>query len=211
VAFTVADYIVRRLKEQNVNVLFGVPAAYCAPLFDAALRGGMTAAVDSSDLGAGYAADGYARTRGLAAVSVSYGVGTLSMLNAIAGAFVERSPVVVVNGGPTPGHLSNLHQLDVLFSHSIGQDSTDLTVYQQVTAPCRSRRQGGERAGLVDTALTMAITKKRPAYIEISMNIWEQACAMPSGAAEPCAAAGWHRAGVGDRKFSISSVAQARR
>jgi indolepyruvate decarboxylase len=30
VAFTVADYIVRRLKEQNVNVLFGVPAAYCA-------------------------------------------------------------------------------------------------------------------------------------------------------------------------------------
>ena len=180
-AFTVADYIVKRLKEQNVNVLFGVPAAYCAPLFDAALRGGMTAAVDSSDLGAGYAADGYARTRGLGAVSVSYGVGNLSMLNAIAGAFVERSPVVVVSGGPTPAHLANLHQLDVLFSHSIGQDATDLTVYQQVTAHAGRADKAANVPALVDTAISMALTRKRPAYIEISMNIWEAACAMPAG------------------------------
>ena len=35
-AFTVADYVLKRLSEQHVDTLFGVPAAYCAPLFDAA-------------------------------------------------------------------------------------------------------------------------------------------------------------------------------
>src|SRR3954471_11115222 len=126
-AFTVADYVIKRLSEQHVDTLFGVPAAYCAPLFDAAAAQGLRSVVASSDLEAGYAADGYARTRGLGAVSVAYGVGTLSMINAIAGAFVERSPVVVINGGPTAANLSNLHQFDVVFSHSIGQDATDLT------------------------------------------------------------------------------------
>jgi indolepyruvate decarboxylase len=95
-SFTVADYILQRLTEQNVDTLFGVPAAYCAPLFEAAIQHGMTSVVTGSDLEAGYAADGYARTKGLGAVSV--GVGALSMINAIAGAYVERSPVVVING-----------------------------------------------------------------------------------------------------------------
>ena len=134
--FTVADYIVRRLAEQQVNTLFGVPAAYCSPLFDVAIRQGMRTVVTASDLEAGYAGDGYARIKGLGATSVAYGVGALS--NAIAGAFVERSPMVVVDGGPTPGAPSNLHQFDVVPSHSIGQHATDLSAYKLVTAGTES-------------------------------------------------------------------------
>src|SRR5215471_3040712 len=132
-AFTVANYILQRLSEQGVDRLFGVPAAYCAPLFDAAPAHGIASVVAASDLEAGYAADGYARTKGLGAVSVAYGVGTLSMINAIAGAYLERSPVVVINGGPTAANLNNLHKFDVVFSHSIGQDATDLNAYKLVT------------------------------------------------------------------------------
>ena len=58
---TVADYIVTRLSQQHVDTLFGVPAAYCAKLFDAAIAQGMRSVVTASDLEAGYAADGYAR------------------------------------------------------------------------------------------------------------------------------------------------------
>jgi indolepyruvate decarboxylase len=47
--------------------LFGVPAAYRSPLFDAAIRQGMRTVVTASDLEAGYAADGYVRTKGLGA------------------------------------------------------------------------------------------------------------------------------------------------
>jgi indolepyruvate decarboxylase len=180
-AFTVADYIIKRLSDQHVDTLFGVPAAYCAPLFDAAGAHGMKAVVTSSDLEAGYAADGYARTRGLGAVSVAYGVGTLSMINAIAGAYVERSPVVVVNGGPTAAHLSNLAQLDVVFSHSIGQPDTDLAAYRLVTANAARSAKVADVPAVVDKAISTAITKKRPVYIEINTGIWDSTCPMPAG------------------------------
>ncbi len=180
-AFTVADYILKRLSEQHVDTLFGVPAAYCAPLFDAAAAHGMTSVVTASDLEAGYAADGYARTKGLGAASVAYGVGTLSMINAIAGAYVERSPVVVINGGPTSQNLSNLHQFDVLFSHSIGQDATDLTAYTLVTANAARAAKVSDVPGIVDQAISTAVMKKRPVYIEINMAIWHSACPMPAG------------------------------
>jgi indolepyruvate decarboxylase len=142
--------------------LFGVPAAYGSPPFDAAIRQGMRTVVMASDLEAGYAADGYARTKGLGAASVAYGVGALSMINAIAGAFVERSPVVVVNGGPTPGALSNLHQFDIVPSHSIGQDPTDLSAYKLVTASAARAGTVAEVPPLLDAAIASAIRTNLP-------------------------------------------------
>jgi len=182
VAFTVADYIVRRLAQQQVDTLFGVPAAYRSPLFDVAIRKGMRTVVTPSDLEAGYAADGYARTKGLGAASVADGVGALSMINAIAGGFVERSPVVVVNGGPTPGALSNLHQFDVVPSHSIGQDATDLSAYKLVTASAARAGAVAKVPPLVDAAIASAIRTKRQSYIHINTGIWDSACPMPAGA-----------------------------
>jgi indolepyruvate decarboxylase len=181
VAFTVADYVLKRLTEQRIDTLFGVPAAYCSPLFDAASGHGVTSVVTASDLEAGYAADGYARTRGLGAVSVAYGVGALSMINAVAGAYVERSPVVVINGGPTAVNLSNLHQFDVVFSHSIGQDATDLAAYKLVTADAARAGTVAQVPAVVDGAISTAIKRKRPVYIEINMGIWDSACPMPTG------------------------------
>jgi indolepyruvate decarboxylase len=181
VAFTVADYILTRLKERNVDTLFGVPAAYCAPLFEAAGPRGIKAVVTASDLEAGYAADGYARTKGLGAVAVAYGVGTLSMINAIAGASVERSPVVVVNGGPSAGDITRLHQFDVVFSHSIGQDATDLAAYKLVTASAARAGAVGDVPATVDKAISIAVSKQRPVYIEVSKAIWNSACPMPAG------------------------------
>ncbi|MEQ4722231.1 thiamine pyrophosphate-binding protein [Nonomuraea sp. B19D2] len=179
--FTVADYILKRLSQQRVDTLFGVPAAFCAPLFDAVGAHNIKPVVTASDLEAGYAADGYARTKGLGAVAVANGVGTLSMLNAIAGAFVERSPVVVINGGPNARNLNNLKDFDVLFSHSTGQPDADLAAYKLVTATAARAGQASEVPTLVDNAIATAVKKKRPVYIEINRDIWKLACPMPSG------------------------------
>jgi indolepyruvate decarboxylase len=181
VAGTVAGYILSRLSAHGVDTLFGVPAAYCAPLFDAAAARHMTAVVTASDLEAGYAADGYARVKGLGAVAVAYGVGTLSMINAIAGAYVERSPVVVINGGPTAANLVNLKNSDVVFSHSIGRPDTDLNAYKLVTASAARAGTASEVPTMVDHAIATAIRTKRPVYVEISMDLWNQPCPMPSG------------------------------
>ncbi|UBU10369.1 thiamine pyrophosphate-dependent enzyme [Nonomuraea gerenzanensis] len=180
-AFTVADYVLKRLTQQGVDTLFGVPAAYCAGLFDAAGRNGVKPVVTASDLEAGYAADGYARTRGLAAVAVANGAGTLSMLNAIAGAFVERSPVVVVNGGPNAANLANLTDFDVLFSHSTGQPDHDLSTYKLVTASAARAATAAAVPGAVDAAIATALKRKRPVYIEINRDIWTATCPAPSG------------------------------
>ncbi|MEU5864552.1 thiamine pyrophosphate-dependent enzyme [Nonomuraea sp. NPDC047529] len=180
--FTVADYILERLSQQQVDTLFGVPAAYGAPLFDAVGSHHITPVVTATDLEAGYAADGYARTKGLGAAAVANGVGMLSMINAIAGAFVERSPVVVVNGGPSATNLANLKNLDVLFSHSTGQPDGDLNAYRLVTASAARAGQAADVPALVDTAISTAVRKKRPVYIEIDRTIWTAACSPPSGA-----------------------------
>jgi TPP-dependent 2-oxoacid decarboxylase len=49
-------------------------------------------------LPAAYAADGYARIRGVGALVTTYGVGELSALNGVAGSFAERVPVVLITG-----------------------------------------------------------------------------------------------------------------
>ena len=178
-AVTVVDYVLTRLKEQGVTHLFGVPALYCAALFDRAPAHAITPVVTASDLEAGYAADGYARTRGLAAVSVANGVGTLSLINAIGGAFVERSPVVVINGGPTAGHLADLAQRDILYSHSTGRANAELDAFAHVTAKSVRAATTDAVPTAVDGAITAALTSKRPVYIEIAMDLWSQTCADP--------------------------------
>ena len=181
----VADYVARRLEQLGVKVLFGVPAFYCFRLFEAAPRHNIVTVVNSSDLEAGYAADGYARVRGLGAVSVAYGVGTLSLANAIAGAYAEHSPVVILNGGPTSSQIRDLKNLGVLYSHSIGREATDFKVFEQVTELAVRIDSVGQVPTLVDRAITTAITKKRPVYIEIAQDLWTMACAAPTGTLKP--------------------------
>lgn len=167
-AFTISDYVIERLKQQRVDTLFGVPSVYCAKLYSAAESAvNFSTIVTSSDLEAGYAADGYARVRGLSAVAVSYGPGTLSLANAIAGAYVERSPVVIINGGPSDKNISDQKTTGVLYSHSMGRPHTDMDVFQPLTAFCERATDATLIPGKVDQAIRIAITRKHPVYFEI--------------------------------------------
>src|ERR1700754_770980 len=136
--YVIADYLPDRLVEHGVERLFGVPAVFCAAVFDAAVRkAGFHTVVTNSDLEAGYAADGYGRVHGLSAVAVSYGPGNLSIVNAIAGAYLERSPVVVVSGGPSQRNIDDQNATGVLYSHSMGKLHTDLDIFANITALCQ--------------------------------------------------------------------------
>ena len=86
--FTVADYLLTRLKQLNVTDVFQIPGDYVKH-FTQALENfpGINTIGAINELDAAYAADAYGRTRGLGAVSLQYGVSTFSALNAIAGAY----------------------------------------------------------------------------------------------------------------------------
>ena len=132
--FTVADYLLTRLKQLNVTDVFQIPGDYCKH-FTQALEhfDGVKAIGAINELDAGYAADAYGRTRGLAAISLQYGVSTFSALNAVAGAYVERSPIVVITATPGGDDRQITKMYNVLYHHSTGNLSADQEVYAHVT------------------------------------------------------------------------------
>src|ERR1700710_2348117 len=99
---TIAQYILHCLKKHGCHHIFGVPGTSCAGIYFAVDNDlDMKYLVTVNELEAGYIADGYGRFAPMAAVAVSYGVGNLSMINAIASAYTEKVPMIVLNGGPT--------------------------------------------------------------------------------------------------------------
>ncbi len=177
----VAKYVLRRLAQNGAQVLFGIPGTSCNALFDEAPGENVDLLVTSSELEAAYAADAYGRLKGLSAVSVSYGVGTLSLVNGIAGALVERSPVVLLNGGPSAEDLWLEQHRDVLFSHSTGRPLSDLVIFKSVTAFAKRIESIDEVPSTVDAAITIALREQRPVYIEVPRDLWRLPCPEPTG------------------------------
>jgi TPP-dependent 2-oxoacid decarboxylase len=100
-AHTVADHLVDRLAELGVDRVFGVPGDYSLALLDHITHHPTVRWTGcTNELNAGYAADAHGRTRGLAALCTTFGVGELSALNATAGSYAEHVPVVHVVGAP---------------------------------------------------------------------------------------------------------------
>src|SRR5215471_19776093 len=107
---TVAGYLLTRLAEAGVISVFGVPGDYNLGLLDAITgRPDMAWVGMATEQGAGYAADSYARLRGIGALVTTFGVGELSAMNAIAGAYAESVPVVHIVGTPAlPARLAGV-------------------------------------------------------------------------------------------------------
>jgi indolepyruvate decarboxylase len=188
---TVAEYLIARLQQMGVGHVFSVAGTACA---DFIIAVGNTASMQSvgtaNELEAGYAADGYARVRGVGVACVTYGVGTLSLVNAVAGSLVEKCRVVIVNGGPSARELWEERNHGILFTHSTGRARTDYEVFRQVTASAQLITSA-EAPGRIDAALVVCLTKSQPVYIEVANDLWNKPCRAPEGTleAEPPAVA----------------------
>jgi indolepyruvate decarboxylase len=178
--FNVADYLLTRLKQQNVTDVFQIPGDYVKH-FTQALEhfNGINTIGAINELDAAYAADAYARTRGLAAVSLQFGVSTFSALNAIAGAWVERSPIVVISATPGADMRDITDMYDVLFHHSTGDLDADRKVYENVTVKAITLSTNVGADEQIDELLIDAITDRRPVYIACYKEVWGQPCPRP--------------------------------
>ena len=128
---TVATYLLERLKQAGLRHAFGVPGDYVLTFMDRLIDSGIEFVGTCNELNAGYAADAYARINGIGCICVTWGVGGFSAMNAIAGAYAEQVPVVVLVGGPrtTPAALLHaaasqrrrlLHHAAGVFAHHRG-------------------------------------------------------------------------------------------
>ncbi len=101
--WNVARYLIHRFEQLGIRYLYGVPGNHLGPFLEVlaeerrAGRSELEWVGTPTELGAGYAADGYARIHGVGAAAVTYGVGAFSLLNTIGGAYVEEVPLVAIN------------------------------------------------------------------------------------------------------------------
>ncbi|MGX1562556.1 alpha-keto acid decarboxylase family protein [Streptomyces sp. NPDC055506] len=177
---TVARYLALRLAELGITHLFGVPGNHLGPF--------LTTLREEDDIewvgtptegGAGQAADAYARIHGVGAVAVTYSVGAFNLLNACGGAYVEQVPLVAVNASPPYEQWQNYRAVGLLTSHMSPRAESNLDVYRQVTVDAQVVSNPGLAPGQIDAALTACLSERRPVYLEIMEDLWDEPCPEP--------------------------------
>lgn len=176
--YTVADYLLDRLAEAGVRHLFGVPGDFTLAFLDHVERHPLIEWVGcANELGAGYAADGYARLTGLGAVSTTFGVGELSAINAIAGSFAEHVPVLHIVGAPTTmtqaaGRATHHSLGDGDFGH-FSRMTAEVTAAQSVLTSQTAAEE-------IDRVLTEARDRRLPGYLVIPADVAETPAGPPA-------------------------------
>ncbi len=128
---TTGSYLIDRLEELGLKHAFGIPGDYVLGFYDQLCKSEQIEVIGTCDeQGAGFAADGYARINGLGCVCITYCVGGLKTLNAVAGAYAEKSPLIVISG--SPGMEERHH--NPMLHHMVRDFHTQLSVYEKVTA-----------------------------------------------------------------------------
>lgn len=172
---TVGEYLFYRLKSLGVEHIFGVPRDYVLDLMDVLLKSSIELVCTCNELNAGYAADAYARVRGLGAVCITYGVGGFSLVNAIVEAYAERVPLVVISGAPN----SYIDQNDLLLHHTTGDYNLQCSIMEKVTVASVIINKANQAASQIDQALAACFHHKRPVYTEIPFDLVHQTCGTP--------------------------------
>ncbi|HLU34196.1 MAG TPA: thiamine pyrophosphate-binding protein [Thermomicrobiales bacterium] len=159
----IADYLVERLMDNGVETAFGVPGDFVLRLFEHIEQGPLEMVNTCDEQGAGFAADAYARIRGLGAVFITWGVGGLKIANTTAQAFAEESPVVVISGTPSTTETAER----ALLHHMVDGYDTQLRVFEQITVATAVLDDPETACREIDRVIEAAMLHKRPVYIEI--------------------------------------------
>ncbi len=163
------------LYKKGVRHSFGVPGDFALPTYGWLAKSPIQSITMTHEPCAGFAADAYSRLNGLGLVTVTYCVGGLNVVNAIAGAYAEKSPVVVVSGAPGRAD----REKDPLLHHKVKTFETQRRVYDEVTvASCvllDETRAAAEIVRVVDACLK----HKRPVYIEVPHDMVDREIPIP--------------------------------
>ncbi|MCX5794603.1 MAG: thiamine pyrophosphate-binding protein [Elusimicrobia bacterium] len=173
---TISSYLLYRLKEAGVDHLFGVPGDYVLDFLDEVVASQIRWVGTCNELNAGYAADGYARMKGAGAAVVTYGVGGLSILNAVAGAYAERVPLIVISGAPA----SRRREAGALVHHLVADYYLQLEVFRKVTTDAAILLRPETAPDEIDRVIRNAIVRKLPVYLELPADLAHAPCRAPA-------------------------------
>jgi indolepyruvate decarboxylase len=160
---SVADYIVQRIADEGVAHCFGVAGDYLFPICNAVENSSKVKWIGcANELNAAYAADGYARIRGVGLVATTYGVGELSALNGVMGAKAERSLVFHVVGMPSYQN----QRLNKIAHHTLGDGVFGNFIGISAAAACCSALINPDNCIIeMERVIAEARRNNQPAYI----------------------------------------------
>lgn len=160
---SIGEYLIQRLQDFGVRDVFGIPGDYVLAFYGMLEQSPIRVVGCTREDCAGFAADAYARINGIGAVCVTYCVGGLSVCNSIAGAFAEKSPVVVISGAPGLNERTN----NPLLHHKVRDFRTQLEVFEKLCIAVTELSDPATAMREIDRVLTAAVRFKRPVYIEL--------------------------------------------
>ena len=172
---TVGEYLLIRLKEMGLDDIFGVPGDFVMGFFNQIIKSEVKYIGTCNELNAAYAADAYARIKGIGAFSATFGVGELSAINVVAGSFAERVPVVVITGSPATINFKTRP----LLHHTLGDYQVPLKMYEYITVASTQLNAAETAPSEIDRVLTACLVHQQPVYISLPSDIVSMKCAYP--------------------------------
>ncbi len=168
------ETLLRALKDAGATALFGLPGDYILPFFDVATACDILPIyMLSHEPSVGYAADAAARYGGGIGVAVvTYGAGALNMVNAVACAWAEKSPLVVISGAPGKREFED----GLLLHHQLLDSKSQLNMFKEVT--CAQAVLDDPKTAAAEIARVLAECKRRsrPVYIELPRDVVTLPC-----------------------------------
>lgn len=166
---TVADYLVKRLRNLGIKDFFGLPGDYNFNILDSIEESEGTRWINcTNELNAGYAADGYARVNGFGALVTTFGVGELSAINAIAGSYSESVPVIKIAGTPKSRMIEN----NVLLHHNF--QKPDYYAFERAFSSVVETTAFLDKYNAkaeIDRIIEVMVKTRKPVYVAIPVDI----------------------------------------
>lgn len=173
-------YLFERLHQAPIglNSIFGVPGDFNLTLLDKIDEvSGLQWRGNANELNAAYAADGYSRVKsalgkgsgGLAAVVTTFGVGELSALNGVAGAYAEHVGMVHIVGIPSIAS----QQKQLLLHHTLGNGNFDVFRHMSahITQTTGVIHDESNATAEIDRCIREAYINQRPTYLAFPTNM----------------------------------------
>lgn len=166
---SVGLYLLQALYRRGLRQLFGIPGDFALNFFKIAEDYAKLKLVTfSHEPGLGFAADGLSRIRRQpAAVAITYGAGALNIVNAVACAYAEKSPLIVISGAPGLSERGR----GILFHHQAKSLESQARIFREITAHQAILDDLATAAEEIDKALAIAEALAEPVYLEIPRDL----------------------------------------
>jgi indolepyruvate decarboxylase len=169
-----AQSLLTALKDHGACQVFGIPGDFVLQFFKVIEESAILPLYTlSHEPSVGFAADAAARASAVPGVAaVTYGAGALNMVNPVAAAYAEKSPLVVISGAPGLREGS----AGLLLHHQVKRLDSQFEIYREITCDQASLRDPEGAPAEIARVLRSCIEHSRPVYLELPRDVVTEPC-----------------------------------